>query len=171
MKKITAILIIIFVLFSLTSCEYISENIKEESVEKIVGKILGQEVDVEIISTTPSESETTPAPSSSDGLLDGIIENDEEGMINWPEDIPDDVPKADFTIKSKMKTPNGFILGFGEVGNDKVTDYTEVLKDNKFEAEMEEMSDKRIDASYSKDEISVKVYWYKDGDFSIMITW
>ena len=171
MKKLTAILIIISVLFSLTSCEYISKNIKEESVEKIVGKILGEEVDVNIISPTPSEGDTAPEPSSSGGILDGIIENDEEGEIDWPEDIPTDVPKADFTIKSKMKTPNGFILGFGEVEAAAVTDYIDTLKNNSFEAEMEEISDKRIEASYNKDKTSVKVYWYKDGDFSIMVTW
>ena len=171
MKKIVTILIIISVLFTLTSCEYISENIKEESVEKIVGKILGEEVDVNIISPTPSESETTPEPSSSGGILDGIIENNEEGEIDWPEEAPSEVPKADFVIKSKMKTPNGFILGFGEVEAAAVTDYTDTLKNNHFEADMEEISEKRIEASYYKGEILVKVYWYKDGDFSIMVTW
>jgi hypothetical protein len=171
MKRIVTILIIISVLFSLTSCEHISENIKEESVEKIVGKILGEEVDVDIISPTPSESETTPEPSASGGILDGIIENDEDGEIDWPEDIPSDVPKADFVIKSKMKTPNGVILDFGEVEASAVIDYTDTLKNNHFEAEMEEISEKRIEASYNKSDISVKVYWYKDGDFSIMITW
>jgi hypothetical protein len=168
MKKIIAIFLIAVFAFSLCSCESIRKQIKEETVEKIVGKILGEDVDVTIVSPSASPGDTSPEPTES-GLLGDIIESGQD--IPWPEDIPSNVPQASLKITNKIKTPNGVILDFGVTEVAAVSEYADILKQYKYEVIKEDITEKKFDASYRKDETLVNVYWYKDGSFSLMITW
>ncbi len=170
MKKIVSIILIIILAGILCSCGDMQKQIKEESVEKIVSKIIGEEVDVHIISPTP-DAQSTAQPTSSGGILDNIIKNGDDEEIVWPETIPSDVPKLNLTIKSSVKTPNGVILDFGEIDAQSAKDYAEVLKDKLYETVREEINEKKFDAQYKKENISVTVYWYQEGSLSLMITW
>jgi hypothetical protein len=168
MKKIIAILLSAVFALSLCSCESIRKQIKEETVEKIVGKIMGEEVDVTIVSPSASPGDAGPTPTGS-GILEDIIESGED--IPWPEDIPSNVPQPGLKITNRIKTPNGVILDFGVSEAAPVAEYAGILKDYLYETIREDISDKKFDASYRKDETQVNVYWYKDGSFSLMITW
>ncbi len=170
MKKIFILVLLLITIVSLCSCEDIQKQIKEESVEKIVGKIMGEEVDVTIISPTP-DADASAEPDTTSGIFNDIIKSDTDGDIEWPEDIPSLVPELSAAIKSRMKTPNGVILDYGEMDNQTAIQYSETLKSNSFDTIREDISEKKYDALYRKDEVSVTVYWYEGGSLSVMITW
>jgi hypothetical protein len=171
MKKLILVSLIIISLASLCSCEAIQKQIKEESVEKIVGKIMGEEVDVTIISPTPDPNSTAKPTSSAGGILDDVIKSNEDGEIEWPNSIPEDVPKINLDIKSRVKTPNGVILDYGEMDSNAALDYSTFLSSSLFEVIREDKSDKKIESLYRKGDTFVTIYWYEGGSFSVMITW
>ncbi len=167
-KTIFIFLIISFALFA-TACESVQNQIKEETVEKVVGKILGENVDVTITSPTPDANE--PDSTATNGIFEDIISNGKDSEITWPENIPSIVPRFEHDIQSKINTPNGVILDFGETEIELVEQYVYRLEEYLYETIREEISEKKFDASYRKDETLVNVYWYKNGIFSLLITW
>lgn len=181
MKKIFMFFILLFIITIFCSCDNIDNmDLKEDITETIVEKILGDNAQVEITYPSPSLINTPqPTPVMNDiedtnensGDISNNTEDNEQENDTWPKNIPSKIPRTSLEIVNKMKTPNGIILDFGEVEKIIAIQYTARLKNNGFDIIREEINDKKIDASYVKDEIDVKIYWYKDGAFTLMLTW
>ena len=167
MKKAIIIIMILTLISICAGCEVVEnygEKIKEDITEKLLENLLGDNAEVDI--TYPSASNSI-TPEASPGPSDELNTNN----ILWIDDIPSTVPVANLQIINTMKTPNGIILDFGEVDVLVVQEYMNELISLQFETIREDTSDKLIDSTYRKDETVVKVYWYINGSFTLMITW
>ncbi len=168
MKKLTTIIFILILIFVFAGCESINdykEKIKEDVTEKLLENLIGDNAEVDITYPSASDSQTpqdTPAPT------DGQIENPNS---DWPENIPAVVPVIDLEIENTMKIPKGIILDFGVVGVENVHGYIEVMRNSQFDIEKEDINDKYIDSTYKLEDVAVKIYWYKNGSYTLMITW
>lgn len=173
MKKKLIILLAIFIIFTFCSCD--NMDIKEDITETIVEKILGDNAKVEITYQSPSPTVSPQAtPQSTPDASSGVIKNTDSSngdSSTWPEEIPSIIPEINLEIINKMKTPNGIILDFGEVEKITAKQYTNRLKNSSYETIHEDIDEKKIDATYRKDETVAKIYWYKDGAFTLMLTW
>lgn len=175
MKKLIIILISVFMLTILTACDEIGQQVKEDTAELLIEKLLGDNAKVVITYESPSPQNTldiTPTTTSDD--TSGIIkstQNEKTDNIIWQEDIPSQVPKISLKIESKLNTPNGVILNFGKTDKTVVNQYIKKLKELFFETINERINDKSIDVTYRIDDIIVKIYWYQDGSYIIMIIW
>jgi hypothetical protein len=151
-------------------------DIKEDITETIVEKVLGDNAKVEItyISPTPINTlQPTPEETEETTSNNVLVTDDTNKVENgtWPKEIPSEVPMINLKLVNKMKTPNGIILDFGEVEKITVIQYSNRLKNDKYKTTREEIDDKKIEAIYEKNNIVANLSWYKDGAFTLMLTW
>ena len=168
-KKTVLICLIIVCVIMLVACDGIEKQVREEAVIKLAKQILGDDAEISF-----SYHPTTPTPNASgttDTSQNANSTPDPEGDLSWPDEIPSNVPQTGLDISKRIKTPNGYIIDFGEIDITQVNAYTEMLESFDYSVIKQEVTEKKIDAIYKKDETTINVYWYKDGVFSLMVTW
>ena len=168
MRKFIIFITVILLLLSLTGCDEYIHQIKEDATEKLLEKLIGDDVEVDIIYKS-SSPDTTPENDNTSGIIKS--NQDVEQNNYWSDEIPAEIPKVDLIVVSKIKTPNGIIMDFGAADISFPKQYIEILKNSLYETINEEIKENLVDATYRKDDYLVKIYWYKDGLYSLMITW